>query len=115
MPRVHLLAALIVLLALLLAEGCRQTETPAPAAEVFCVDTQTGEFVVLANVAQFPAVNPATGKATLMPGLYCPKCQSWHAAPPLEQLHRQRGVAYCPKTGAVLASEGPRPSTTSPP
>lgn len=105
----------VSLLITILVAGCADSGSTAAStvAETVCVDTQTGAVVVVPTPAQFPAVHPATGSATLMPGLYCPKCATWHAAPPLEQLHRQHGVAHCPKTGVALQLDGPRPHTTT--
>jgi hypothetical protein len=94
--------------------GCGEdvASTPAAAGRV-CVDPATGAaFVVETTI--FPAVHPGTGKATLVPALYCSKCAAWHAAPPVEQLHRQRGVAHCPRTGTVLTADGPRPNAAAP-
>ncbi|MAG92727.1 MAG: hypothetical protein CMJ48_03100 [Planctomycetaceae bacterium] len=70
------------------------------------VCTATGE-VIRAEVQPTPAVNPKTKRATLMPGLYCRKCEKWYPAPPAEVLQRVVNGAACPKTGWPLYAEGP--------
>jgi len=56
-----------------------------------------------------PAKHPATDRPTLMPGLYCAKCQTWHAGPPSDAAARAPEKVLCPKTRAVLLREGPMP------
>ena len=103
-----------VLLAMLIATGCQPGNSTDSASRsgVVCVDVDTQEVVLLEETIQYPARNPNTGTNTLVPALYCEDCQTWHPAPSMEQLHRQRGVAYCPKTGRVLTADGPLPDAT---
>lgn len=95
--------------------GCGREASVATAAgvETVCIDVKTGDVVLVPGRPRFPAVNPASGAATLMPGLYCPQCQAWHRAPPIEELHRQKGVARCPKCKGPLVADGPRPTTST--
>ena len=54
-----------------------------------------------------PALNPATGKKTLVQGLYCAKCNKWYRAPPPEMVERSPRGPSCPVTGDPLSMEGP--------
>ncbi len=56
-----------------------------------------------------PAKHPRTEQLTLLPGWYCPKCQSWHAGPPSDAASRQPDKVLCPKTRVRLRREGPLP------
>lgn len=59
-----------------------------------------------------PAVNPETGRATLVSALYCPKCERWRAAPPLELLQRNPSAGQCPKHRVPLTTDGPLPAAS---
>jgi hypothetical protein len=61
-----------------------------------------------------PAAHPQTGQPTLLPGLYCPKCQTWHAGPPSDASARRPASVLCPKTRVPLQPEGPHPSSATP-
>lgn len=74
------------------------------------VDSVSMQAVVADTTAQTPAINPATGKRTLQPALYCPKCQRWHAVPSIEQINRKPGSTHCPKTGVPMNIDGPWPT-----
>lgn len=43
-----------------------------------------------------PAINPATGRATLIPALYCHECRKWRAAPPEAMRERMPTGPLCP-------------------
>lgn len=73
------------------------------------VDTVTGEAQAMEVAGEFPAVQPRTGKRTLMPAMYCAKCGKWHPVPPPDRINRAGRAALCPKTGAPLTAEGPWP------
>ena len=90
--------------------GCNLSENAATAStrQMVYLCTETSQTVV-ASQQQTPAVNPATGRRTLMPALYCRKCKTWYPAPPLELLQRTPRAAVCPKTGAPLTTDGPLP------
>jgi hypothetical protein len=104
------IAAIASLMLVLLLAGCGGESAAEAVLETVCVDTKSRQIVLVSGVDQFPAVNSETGRPTLMPGMYCPKCQTWHVAPPVEQLQRQKGVAHCPKSGTALVLDGPRPA-----
>ena len=71
------------------------------------------EAMVMEVADHFPAVHPRTGKRTLMPAMYCPKCAKWHPVPPPEQINRTPQATVCPKTGAALTFDGPWPAERS--
>jgi hypothetical protein len=54
-----------------------------------------------------PAVNPKTGRETLVQALYCPKCRTWYPAPPAALAERMPGGPVCPKTGTPLLESEP--------
>lgn len=87
--------------------GCGGDVERQPPAVVF-VDRETGR-TFSGPARPTPAVDPATGRATLMPGLFCPQCGRWYAAPPWEQLQRMPGGFRCPRHGAPLEPFGPVP------
>ena len=92
--------------------GCGSPEQPVPSGrkgKMVCVDTVTKKASVVPVTAAFPAVQPLTGKRTLMPGMYCPRCASWHPVPPPDQINRIPKATLCPKTGTPLTLDGPWP------
>lgn len=54
-----------------------------------------------------PAVNPATGRATLVQALYCPQCKKWRAAPPEAMRERFATGPVCPVHRAPLSETEP--------
>lgn len=54
-----------------------------------------------------PALNPKTGRKTLVQALYCEKCSKWYPAPPPEMAQQMPRGPACPKDGAPLTMEGP--------
>lgn len=42
-------------------------------------------------------VHPITGRATLLPAMYCPQCEVWQPAPPMERRYGQAEGLLCPK------------------
>lgn len=101
----------LLLAAVPFAGGCgsQQTtdgESPAP---IVYVDTRTKAVVLAERTADLPAVNPATGRRTLMPGLYCAKCRKWYPAPPLDVQQRNPASRKCPKHRTPLTADGPLP------
>jgi hypothetical protein len=95
--------------------GCgRHGTDSARSAPIVYVDRETQQPVVLTGAVDAPAVNPQTGRRTLMPGLYCPQCQAWHPTPPLEVLQRDPAARRCPECRSPLTSDGPSPLTSDP-
>ena len=70
--------------------------------------SETGESFTL-RAKESPAKNPRTGRFTLMPGLYCPKCREWRASPPLEVLQHNPSARLCPKDKTSMIKDGPPP------
>jgi hypothetical protein len=99
-----------IMLFVVIAAGCAKS-APPPAVEetVVYFDTALKEAVLTPPASIFPAVNPKTGKRTLMPAAWCPGCKAWHAAPPIEEVQRNPKALLCPKTGAKLNPKGPEP------
>ncbi|MFV0445429.1 MAG: hypothetical protein ACK5Q5_17765, partial [Planctomycetaceae bacterium] len=93
-----------------LVVGCNSGDVVDPGAkETVCIDTKSKEVVVVTGLTSVPETNSQTGTKTLVPAMYCDKCKTWHATPPVEQLQRQHGVAHCPKSGVALTIDGPLP------
>ncbi len=100
----------LLVLGVLLAPACSETvpEAQVPAEMVF-FDVETKQPVVQQMSADAPAVNAATGRRTLMPGLYCPQCRAWRPAPPLEVAQRTPAALRCPQCQGAMTADGPVP------
>ena len=99
------IAALLLMAASL--SGCGG-ETPA-AGETenvvyLCRETKK---IVRAPLQPTPAVNPATGRKTLVRALYCTKCKKWHAVPPAMEQSGNPMRYQCPKHKIDLSADGP--------
>jgi hypothetical protein len=97
--------------ALMTACSCGGGDEAVKSAPVVYVDRETRRPVVLSGTVETPAVNPETGRRTLMPGLYCPQCQAWHPTPPLEVLQRDPAARRCARCQSPLTANGPPPSS----
>lgn len=86
--------------------------SPEELPEMVFVDRQTGELFV-GQARPTPAAHPQTGALQLMPGWYCPSCQTWHAGPAFDQMDRLTTPVLCPKTRTPLLREGPRPASAT--
>jgi hypothetical protein len=101
------------------AAGCSSGDAPvAPVASTadevtyFCRETR--QFV-RAPRQPVPAVNPATGRKTLMLALYCPECRSWQAAPPPELKDRFPAGPICQKHKVPLQeTDAPKTEAKTP-
>jgi len=90
--------------------GCSPDgDPPAPTRAVF-IDAVTKQVVVTAAAAQYPALHPETGQATLMPAMHCPRCVAWRRVPPPDQLNQAGQALTCAKCKQPLQIEGPLPS-----
>ncbi|MCP4175843.1 MAG: hypothetical protein GY758_34290 [Fuerstiella sp.] len=101
---------LTVILIIHACTGCGSADTAAERDGLMVfVDTATSTPIVTPVPDSVPSLNPATGKRTLMPGLYCPVCEQWYPVPAPEQINRQPGAALCPITKTPLMAAGPWP------
>jgi uncharacterized protein YbaR (Trm112 family) len=90
--------------------GCGSEEADTqPAGRMVYVDTKTRQPIVHEIVTPVPALNPETGERTLMPGLYCPACETWYPVPPPDQINSQPNAGQCPKDKTPLTADGPWP------
>lgn len=83
---------------------------PAPAAEItyYCRETKAFSH---GPRQPTPAVNPQTGRATLVQALYCPKCRKWRPAPPPELQERFMAGPVCPVHRTALMEVEPAETT----
>jgi hypothetical protein len=104
------LAGVVFSLAISIAAGCggRPPEVLRPQGVYF--DTATKRVVLAPLAFDFPAVHPATGKATLMPAMHCGKCDAWHPVPTPDQIVMQGSPLVCPKCKGALRPDGPFPA-----
>ncbi|MBW3539822.1 MAG: hypothetical protein KY476_06095 [Planctomycetes bacterium] len=54
-----------------------------------------------------PAVNPATGRRTLVRALYCRDCDGWRAVPPTEAYGGNPLSHACPRHRQPMSPTGP--------
>ena len=78
--------------------------------EIVYVDKETGD-VFLLRARSSPEIHPETGDPTLIPGMYCEKCNSWKPVGPIEMLQTSRVPRVCPTHKTPLSLEGPLPET----
>jgi hypothetical protein len=96
---------------LLFAAGCGADTAADQAVESKRVywDAETRGPVAADVSAESPAVHPATGRRTLMPALYCARCNEWRAVPPLAEVQRNPKSRICAKCKGSLVADGPPP------
>ncbi|MFN0053483.1 MAG: hypothetical protein ACKV0T_14970 [Planctomycetales bacterium] len=85
---------------------------PSPQIAYICRETGTLSF---GPRQPTPAVNPATGRSTLVQALFCPQCEKWHAAPPPEFSERLPLGPVCPVHKLPLLETEPTPAATDTP
>jgi hypothetical protein len=83
-----------------------------PATEITYVCRETKVLSRGPRVAT-PAINPKTGRATLVQALYCPECRKWGPAPPPELRERFMAGPVCPVHRAGLLETEPADSVSS--
>lgn len=99
-----------LLMATVFVGGCSdQQQSVTNPNEMVYVDIATQTPLTLPVQSSIPAKHPKTGKKTLVPGLYCPECGCWYAAPPVEVLQRSASAFHCPQGGHPMSPNGPRP------
>ncbi len=102
MKSVH--RGLLLLFSVAAFSGCGGGDESAAqaAALVTYLDRETGQTVEAA-AQPTPAVNPATGKATLLRAGWCEQCGKWYPIPP----EQNPGQVTCPKHKSPLSLSGP--------
>ncbi|MGQ0636010.1 MAG: hypothetical protein ACT4QC_15475 [Planctomycetaceae bacterium] len=89
-----------------MAGGPTAAAGPPPAEEITYICRETKKLS-RGPRQPTPAINPKTGRATLVQALYCPTCRKWYPAPPAALSERMPGGPVCPKTGTpLLETEG---------
>jgi hypothetical protein len=78
--------------------------------EIVYVDSESGEAFLL-RARTSPEYHPETGEPTLIPGMYCEKCQKWKPVGPIEMLQTNNGQRRCPIHKTPLLRDGPLPET----
>ena len=101
------------LLAVTLLAGCGSTTSEPAVHQLVLVDRESSEIFVASPDQSVPATHPKTGQKTLMAAMYCPRCETWHAVPPLEVLQRSPDAAKCQKTKTPLVADGPVPGNAA--
>ncbi|REK25395.1 MAG: hypothetical protein DWQ41_12205 [Planctomycetota bacterium] len=88
--------------------GCAGGRDAAEQAnQIVYIDGETQSTIVADVTDDLPAVHPQTGRRTLMPGLYCNSCDTWHSSPPIEVLQRNPAARQCPACRSPLTNTGP--------
>jgi hypothetical protein len=80
------------------------SENSIEAVPYICRETKQ---IIEAPLSQVPAVNPATGRATLFRALYCSACKKWHAVPPPDVFSGNPLTYSCPKHRQPMTMDGP--------
>jgi hypothetical protein len=73
---------------------------------IVCVCTETGAAFSVPSQSG-PAINPRTGRATLVPAVYCPACRRWYAAPPADHRPGNPRPLRCRIHDVEMTSDGP--------
>ncbi|MGE3313619.1 MAG: hypothetical protein AB7O26_00800 [Planctomycetaceae bacterium] len=84
-------------------DGAAQSESI-----VTYVCSETGA-VIATTAQQEPALNPATGRRTLLRGVYCPQCEKWYRAPSPEHSGGNPRPLVCGVHQVPMTYEGPSP------
>lgn len=101
--------AAALLVAVLSIAGCgggKPSSAAATEKQVVYLCSETKQ-IVRAPLQPTPAVNPATGRKTLVRALYCEKCRSWHPIPPAIEQGGNPLRYQCPKHKIDMSPEGP--------
>lgn len=72
------------------------------------VCTETGKVIVAPAQSQ-PALNPETGKHTLLRGVFCPQCNKWYATPSPDHLRGNPRELKCQVHNVPMTYDGPVP------
>lgn len=74
--------------------------------EITYICTETGS-ISHGELKSTPAVNPATGRRTLVQALYCAQCKKWYPSPPPEMAERSPRGPVCAISGGPLTVSEP--------
>lgn len=74
--------------------------------DVTYVCSETGK-VVVAPAQQTPAVNPETGRRTLLRGVYCTQCDKWYTTPVADRAGGNPREVRCRVHDIPMAYDGP--------
>lgn len=103
-PPTQLALAGVLLLAAVSCQDAPESES----AQVVYLCRETKQLVV-GPPQPTPAVNPRTGRPTLVRSLYCAKCRRWRAVPPPD-VHPGNPMTWpCPVHRQTMSPEGPLP------
>ena len=86
--------------------GCNSTAQSSENVTYVC--TESGKVVVAPAQPQ-PAVNPETGKKTLLRGVYCPQCSKWYATPSPDHARGNPRELQCRVHNIPMTYDGPIP------
>lgn len=95
-PRAWIALAILAIAVRLLIGQFRDDSMVAPSpaaipeADYICRETQE---VFRLRATETPAINPRTGRATLVPAVYDREAECWMPGPPLDARQRTRGPA----------------------
>jgi len=90
--------------------GTTLVAAPPPPAQVMWLCLETGELSEgprPESGGEAPRLNPATGRASLVQALYCPRCRGWRRMPPQAVRERMPGGPVCPRTRTPLLETAP--------
>jgi len=76
--------------------------------EMVFVDPKSGEAFLL-PAREAIEFHPETGEQSLVPALYCSKCQAWKAVGSMENLQINPSARMCPVHRIPLIQDGPLP------
>lgn len=78
--------------------------------EMVFVDPKSGE-VFLLPAREAIEFHPETGDQSLVPALYCSKCQAWKPVGSMETLQNNPSARMCPVHRIPLIHDGPLPDS----
>lgn len=82
---------------------------PAETPQTVMFDKASKKAIVAPAATEYPAIHPQTGAPTLLPAMYCAKCDAWRPVPPPEEVNHMQVELKCSKCRGALATSGPFP------
>ena len=86
----------------------RSAESTQDVADVVYICKETNA-VMAGPLGALPALNPRTGRRTLVRALYCSQCLGWYPIPSPEMLPGNPLSYRCPRHHVPMSLEGPVP------